>query len=563
MQYVAGTRPVRSEGDEATVPLFEMEATPAGRFRVFLRAQLPFVLGTLAIAIVTLIARPDRLLTPTTVTAFAITVAASVAALLVPWERLTRAAMIVIAAADIVAVALLRAELMPFVPAVTVLALFPVLWLAYGFPWYGMVVAVVGSVFIIGYRFVYIGAWPATAAEWANIFAFPALIVGIAVIVFIAARHLRRNGLRLAEASRAQAEALREAKDAEAIAVGILNTVNAGVAFYDNEGRLDVANTLAHRMVEAVGFRLDEPPYAGDNVLAADRQSRIPYDQQIIPRALRGEIIDNHVEWLGPPDAQVAILASSGQVHSDDGRLLGTVVVAYDVTELADAVEVREQFLRTVSHELRTPITSITGFLDLLADAADPDDEKLQRYIEIVSRKTDDLFHRVGDLLHATETVKDLTIAPLDIGEIVRSAVDRVRGAASARGMRIEIVGPGAVAAEADAHQLFIAVTELLTNAIKFGEPDSMITAAYRTDGESVEIAVSNPGVGLSHAEQRRVFDRFYRTADARARQIQGFGLGLTNLRTIALAHSGAVRVDSAPGAGAQFTMSLPLHPPT
>lgn len=540
------------------MPLFEMEATPAGRVRVFLRAQLPFVLGTLVILVVAFIAQPDRLSTPTTITAYVVIAAASASALVIPWERISRAWMITVAVADIVAVALLRAELMTFVPAVTVLALFPVLWLAYGFPWYGMAVGIVGSVFIIAYRFVHSGAWPASAAEWANIFAFPALIVGIAILVFVAARHLRRNARRLAESFRAQDEALREAKDAEAIALGILNTVNAGVAFYDQEGRLDVANALAHRMVEMVGFRLDEPPYAGDDVLAEDRVSRIPYDQQIIPRALRGETIANHVEWLGPAGAQVAILASSGRVHSEDGRLLGTVIVAYDVTELADAVEVREQFLRTVSHELRTPITSITGFLDLLADAADPSDEKLQRYIEIVSRKTEDLFHRVGDLLNATDTVKELTIAPLDIAAIVRHAVDEVRGAASARGMRVEVAGPPAITAEGDERQLLVGVNELLTNAIKFGDADSVVTVTTLSNEEGVEIAVSNRGVGLDHAEQRRAFDRFYRTADARARQIQGFGLGLTNLRAIVVAHGGSVRVDSAPHMGATFTVCLP-----
>ncbi|MDT3329186.1 ATP-binding protein [Microbacterium sp. KSW-18] len=545
------------------MPLFEMEASRSGRMRVFLRAQLPFAIGVVFIALVGAIAHPDSLRTVALLTGLAVAALATLAAAVVPWEKLTRAWMILIAVADLLTVALFRAELMPFVPAVTILALFPILWLAYGFPWYGIAVAVMGAVFVIGFRYVYTGAWPTTPADWANVFAFPTLIVGIAVVVFLAARQLHRNSIRLAEASRAQEEALREAKDAEAIALGILNTVNAGVAFYDNEGRLDVANSLAHRMVEMVGFRLDEPPYAGDDVLAADRVSRIPYDQQIIPRALRGEVIDNHVEWLGPADSQVAILASSGQVHSEDGRLLGTVIVAYDVTELADAVEVREQFLRTVSHELRTPITSITGFLDLLADAADPSDEKLQRYIEIVSRKTDDLFHRVGDLLHATETVKELTIAPVDVAEVVRQAVGEARVAASARGMRIDIVGPGTVVVEADARQLLVAVTELVTNAVKFGQPDGVVTVACRTDGAVVEIAVTNPGAGLTHAEQRRVFDRFYRTAEARARQVQGFGLGLTNLRTIAVAHSGSIRVDSAPGRGATFTLRLPLRQPT
>lgn len=544
------------------MPLFEMEASRRGRIRVFMRSQFPFAVGTVFIAGITALVHPGGLNTPVIVMGFAIAAAATVLAIIVPWERYAPSWLMPVAFLDIVAVAFLRAELITFVPAVTILSLFPILWLAYGFPWYGIVVAVVGAAFITSFRFIYVQAWPSTGVEWANVVSFPTLIVGVAVIVFIAARQLRRNARRLALASRAQADALQEAEDAAAIARGILNTVTAGVAFYDNAGKLGIANPLAHQMVEAVGFKLDTPPYAGDNVLAADRLSTIPYEQQIIPRALRGETIDNHVEWLGPPEAQVAIMASSGQVKRDDGALLGTVVVAYDVTELADAVEVREQFLRTVSHELRTPITSITGFLDLIADAADPADDKLRKYVEIVTRKTNDLFNRVGDLLHANDSHKTLHISFLDVGRVIQVAARNAEHLATARGMRIDVTGPGTLGADADGDQLVIAVTELLANAIKFGNPETIVALRYRQLGTRIQIAVSNLGAGITHAEQRRVFDRFYRTPYARSREIQGFGLGLTNLRAIVVAHHGHVHIDSTPGSQTTLTLDLPIQQP-
>ncbi|MEV7692183.1 ATP-binding protein [Microbacterium sp. NPDC089189] len=544
------------------MPLFEQGATRRGRIRVFLRAQLPFALGVLFIAMIAAIVHPEGLSTPAMLIGFGIAAVATLAAIVVPWERYRPSWMILVAVADLLAVALVRAELFPFVPAVTMLAVFPILWLAYGFAWPGMVVAVFGAGFITSFQFAYVGAWPDTPVEWANVVTLPTLIVGVAVIVFVAARQLRRNARRLTEASAAQSAALREAKDTEAVALGILNTVNAGVAFYDNEGRLDVANKLAHAMTQMVGFELDEPPYAGDNVLAADRVSVIPYDQQIIPRALRGEIIQDHVEWLGPPDEQVAIMASSSRVYRDDGQLLGTVIVAYDVTELADAVEVREQFLRTVSHELRTPTTSITGFLDLIADELDPADEKLQRYVEIVTRKTNDLFTRVGELLQAHGGEKTLHLVDLDVEGVIRTATERTRDAAAANGMAVEVAGASPLHARADADQLVIAVTELITNAVKFGTPGSPVTVRYQESEGRVRIAVSNSGPGVSHAEQRRVFDRFYRTPSARSREIQGFGLGLTNLRAIVDAHDGHVLIDSAPGTPTTFTIDLPVGGP-
>ncbi|WP_405374779.1 MULTISPECIES: sensor histidine kinase [unclassified Microbacterium] len=540
------------------MPLFEVERSPRGRIRVFLRAQLPFTLAVVYIAIMVLIAHPVVLSSWAMLGGFAVTAVATVAAVVIPWEKFPSWWLTSIAGLDILAVALLRAELLPVLPSITVLAVFPILWLAYGFSWYGMVLAVFGAGFITSFRFAYVSAWPDTALEWANVITLPTFMVGVAVIVFIAARHLRSNGRRLADAHLTQAAALRVAQDTEILALSILNTVNAAVAFYDKDGRLDVANDHARQMTELVGFHLDRPPYAGDNVLAADRKSTIPYEDQIIPRALRGDMFEDHVEWLGPPDAQMAIIASTRRVLREDGELLGTVIVAYDVTELADAIDVREQFLRTVSHELRTPITSITGFLELIEDAVDPADTEIRRYIEIVTRKTNDLLDRVSDLLAANDAVKTLDTADLDVAALSRHAAAQVGELAASRGVRIEVRGPDALALHGDGAHLTAAIIELLTNAVKFGAPSATVALEYGAVGDRVRIAVTNVGHGLTHAEERRIFDRFYRAPYARAEAIQGFGLGLTNVRAIAVAHGGHTRVESTPGAQTTFTLDLP-----
>ncbi|MBZ4487899.1 PAS domain-containing sensor histidine kinase [Microbacterium sp. cx-55] len=540
------------------MPLFELEASRSGRRRVFLRAQLPFLLGALFLALVTWFALPDDALSPLMVGGYVLAFAASVAALWVPWEQFARPWMMSVAVIDMAAVALIRAELLPDLPAVTMLAVFPIFWLAYGFPWYGIVVAVLGAVFMTSFGFFVGNTWPTTPIEWARLITLPVLIVGVAVVVYIAARHLRRNSARVRAAQHDQEIALRAAQDAEALALSILNTVSAGVAFYDADGRLDVANELAHRMVGMVGFRLDEPPYAGDNVLAADRRSEIPYADQIIPRALRGETIEDHVEWLGPPDAQVAIMASARRVYRDDGEVLGTVVVAYDVTELADAIEVREQFLRTVSHELRTPMTSITGFLDLIDEAVSPENERLHGYIQIVTRKTDDLVDRIGELLAANDDERPLARSDVDLVPAILRAVDDTRTAASRRGMTVALDAPATLAARVDLPRLTDAVTELLTNAVKFGDDGTAITVRVGRVDDRITVAVTNRGVGITHAEQRRIFDRFYRTASARSRAVQGFGLGLTNAREVVAAHGGHILIDSVPDAATTFTIDIP-----
>lgn len=540
------------------MPLFEMEASSRGRLRVFVRAQLPFTLSMIILVGIVGVAAPSTLTVGVVIAGLTVGAVATVLSLVVPWERLPIALMMIVAGLDLLAVALVRAELLPSFPSVTILAVFPVLWLAYGFPWYGIAAAVFGAGFITSFRFAYVGAWPVTPVEWANVVILPTFIVGVAVIVFVAARHLRRSSQRLREASRAQERTLREAQDTEAVALGIVNTVSAGVIFYDAQGRLDVANARAHGFAELGGFRLDAPPFAGNEVFRADRTSVVPAHEQVVPRALAGETVSDQLEWWGPDDARVAVLASSSRVRRPEGDVLGTVVVVHDVTELAEAVEVREQFLRTVSHELRTPLTSITGFLDLIDDEVDPANARLRRYVDVVTRRADDLARRISDLFAAGESEKDLRRDTVDLGDVVAAAVEIVERFAEARAHTIEAVAAGGTPAHLDRAQLVVAIAELLTNAVKFGIPSAPITVSHGVRDGRAQIAVTNVGPGIARTEQRRAFDRFYRGPLARSSEIQGFGLGLTNVRTIAVAHGGTVRIDSTPGERTTVTLDLP-----
>lgn len=539
-----------------------MEVRSRGRARVFLRAQLPFILGVLFLVGISALAEPATLTAGPILVGLQVSVLATAAALLVPWQRLPRAWMMTIAGLDLLTVALLRAELLPLIPAVSILAVFPVLWLAYGFPWYGIAVAVLGAGFITSFQFAYVGKWPSSSLEWANVVTLPTFIVGVAVIVFVAARHRRRNSRRLVQAHGAQAAALAEARDTEAVALGIVDTVIAGVAYYDARGHLAIGNARAHGFAQLGGFRLDEPPHAGDEVLDADRAGAIPYDAQIIPRALAGDTDNDQLEWWGPTEARVAILGSASRVRRPDGGVLGTVIVIYDVTELAESIEVREQFLRTVSHELRTPLTSITGFLELIDDAIDPADATLRRYVDVVTRRTDDLARRVSDLFAASEGVKTLHCRVVEVNEVVTAAIRRVQPLAEAGGHRIERLGAHPLRAFVDRAQLVVALTELLTNAVKFGAPSAPITVSHRLDGDRLRIEVANSGPGITPAEQRRAFDRFYRTPLARSLEIQGFGLGLSTVRAIATAHAGTVHIDSVPGERTVFALDLSARTP-
>jgi len=535
--------------------------------RVFARAQLPFIIGAVLVFVGALVGAPAALASPLMLAAAGTIVGASVAAVAVPWERFASSWMILIAVADIIAVAFIRAELLTVIPSAGMLAIFPILWLAYGFSAYAFLVAVGGAAFITSFTFAYRGALPQTALDWVNVVTLPGLMLAVAMVVHLAARTLRRSRSRLSVAREARERALERAVDNELVVRGVLDTVNSAVVFYDAHGTLVLANSTAARFAASMGFALDRPPYAGDAVLGADRATPIPHDEQIIPRALRGERIDGELEWVGPPDQQMAIITASDRILRADGSVLGTVVAAYDVTELADAVEVREDFLRTVSHELRTPLTSVTGYVDLIADRVGADDPTVTRYVAALERSVQSLTERVNELLAASASDGTLTRRPVALAALVASAAAAVGGQAEARGTSIVVrpasgdadrAGPiGQV--ELDAIRMRQALQELLVNAIKFSPAGSTITAEHHIADGVASIAVSDPGVGLTRAEQVRMFDPFYRTPYARLHAIQGFGIGLTVVKSAVAAHGGRVLVDTTPGSGTTMTLAFPI----
>ncbi|GGB01981.1 two-component sensor histidine kinase [Conyzicola nivalis] len=540
--------------------MFDVSATPSGRFQVFLQAQLPLLAGALFVGIATAIVLPESYQSFILPAGLAVILFASVSMLVFPWEKIAPSWMILVAITDIVGVTFMRTELIQVIPSVGILVIFPILWLAYGFRPGVVFVALAGACFISTFPFIYRGAWPSNGVEWLNVITLPALAIGIALVVNLAALQLRRNAEKLAEASREQTVTLRRALDNEILSRNILDTVNAGVAFYSSDNELLLSNALARGMTRAVGFELDQPPYGGEQVLAADRKTAIAIEDQIIPRALRGELLEDHLEWLGPPDQQSAILASSRRVEREDGALLGTVVMAYDITELAAAISVREEFLGTVSHELRTPLTSVVGYLELIADDLDPTtNAEALVYLQIVRRNMNTLAERISYMAGSADTALTLRPADTDVVALVASCVQRASDKARSRGVTLDNTVTGPASAHIDAGRISQALDELIANAIKFSPSGSTVTVSQVTDDDSVRISVSDGGPGMTRSEQTRVFDRFYRTQHARDQAVQGFGLGLFVVKNIMTAHGGHVTIErSSPENGTRMTLTMP-----
>ena len=216
----------------------------------------------------------------------------------------------------------------------------------------------------------------------------------------------------------------------------------------------------------------------------------------------------------------------------------------------------QRQLLADTSHELRNPLTVIRTNLDLLRRDLDPATRE-----EVVA-ETDDEAERmsrlVADLLFLSrEEAGAVEDRPVRLDAVALDTVERFRQLAPEH--EIVLDAPEALTVRGDDDRLHQLLTNLLENAVRFTPAGGRVTVRARRDGRQAALVVEDTGVGISREHLQRIFDRFYRVDPARSRATGGTGLGLAIVRRIAESHGGGVRVESEPGAGARFTITLPL----
>jgi PAS domain S-box-containing protein len=223
----------------------------------------------------------------------------------------------------------------------------------------------------------------------------------------------------------------------------------------------------------------------------------------------------------------------------------------------------KDDFVASVSHELRTPLTSINGYLELVTDGeAGELTAEQSHFLGIVRRNAERLLRVVGDLLfvaqvNASELV--LEREPVDLVALAEHSVDAIRPLAAERGIEVGFQGEPVEPVEGDAGRLGQVIDNLLTNAVKFTPPGGCVDVRLRADNGLVELDVADTGMGISEADRAQLFERFFRTSDARVQAIQGTGLGLSIVAAIVKAHGGSVEVQSEVGVGTTFRVVLPV----
>ncbi|MDQ0576197.1 sensor histidine kinase [Agromyces albus] len=243
---------------------------------------------------------------------------------------------------------------------------------------------------------------------------------------------------------------------------------------------------------------------------------------------------------------------------------LGTrfvLLLAEDRTEAHRLDEVRRDFVANISHELKTPISSVSLLAEALDQAAD-EPEQVRRFAGRLSVEATRLAHITNEVIELSRLQARDAVRPdvlVDVDDAVATAVDQNRVIATAKRVDIAVRASTGAQVYGDRALMVVAVHNLISNAIAYSNEGGRVGVGAKVNGDLVEIAVTDQGIGIAEDELDRVFERFYRVDQARARNTGGSGLGLSIVKHTVQNHGGDVRVWSQPGRGSTFMIRLPV----
>lgn len=241
----------------------------------------------------------------------------------------------------------------------------------------------------------------------------------------------------------------------------------------------------------------------------------------------------------------------------------GLVLTRHIVSKEMALAKLKSDFVSNVSHELRTPLALIRLYAETLELGRITTKEKKQEYYRIVRKESERLSALINNILDFSRIEaghKEYEFRETDIADLVRNTLDSYRYQIEQQGFTFEEhLDTNLPKVYVDREAIARALVNLVNNALKYSADDKYLGVnLYRQNGE-VKLEVADRGIGITRREQTKIFEKFYRTGDPLVHNTKGSGLGLSLVRHISEAHGGEIAVESTPGKGSKFILSLPL----
>lgn len=345
----------------------------------------------------------------------------------------------------------------------------------------------------------------------------------------------------------------------------ILASMAEGVAVIDDGERLVFCNKAFRRI-----FALGAAPAEGRPMIELVREPEL---LNIVRRVLSGVEVETGEIERGTVTRQnfratVSRLEPGGA--GKGGGPAGAALVLHDISDLRHLERVRRDFVANVSHEFKTPLTAIQGFAETLLGGALEDEQNNRRFVEIMRNHSARLARLTDDLLELSRIEAgrtELERRAVGLQGIVAACAETMRPRLELKRLKFEMRLPADLPeVKADPRRLREILQNLLDNAVQYTPEGGEIWVEGETTGDAADsrqviVTVGDTGIGIPQAEQRRIFERFYRVDAARSREAGGTGLGLSITKHLVESHGGQIWVESEVGMGSRFSFSLPVTP--
>jgi len=338
----------------------------------------------------------------------------------------------------------------------------------------------------------------------------------------------------------------------------ILSGMVEGVIAIDLEERVVHINGAAERILGVIGENC-----VGKRIWEATRTREV---YEALERAMRDEHVTVNEARLARPDdthAERVIQLIATPLWAVNDELGGALAVLHDVSELRKLETIRRDFIANISHELKTPLTAIRGLVETLIDDKEMEPDTHERFLRKIQTQSTRLTTLVSDLLtisrlESEDATKDFHT--VDLREPLSESLRSILPVAESKRLSVEHVMPDSpVGILGDGEALRELMDNLVGNAVKYTPSGGRVHITLHVGDGSAVLDVEDNGIGISPADQGRVFERFYRVDKARSQELGGTGLGLSIVKHVALSHGGNVSLRSALGKGSAFRVQIPL----
>lgn len=336
---------------------------------------------------------------------------------------------------------------------------------------------------------------------------------------------------------------LRELREKTDEFTQITGSMREGLVLLDEHGSILSINAAAQTLFGA------DAQCVGRDFLTIERSHEIS-------AAIQAAVTDGHSEVRAERAGRVYQFDISR--ITSDGKLLGTVILAFDITEQEFAERNRREFTANVSHELKTPLQGIIGSAELIENGmVRPDD--LPRFVGHIHAEAARLVTLIDDIIRLSQLDEGnaMLTEPVDLLAVSQEAAENLHDAAAARDVTVSVTGQPSVIPGVR-RLLYEVVYNLCDNAIKYNRGGGRVDVTVAADAGGSSITVADTGIGIAPEHQSRVFERFYRVDKSHSKASGGTGLGLSIVKHAVQYHHGRIELESTPGTGTTIRVVFP-----